>query len=60
MVDDPVLSLEPGTYRIVVRHEDYGERTVEMTVAEGEMVSELIPFAEIDEDELLRSLRLVE
>jgi serine/threonine protein kinase len=55
-----VLSLEPGTYRIVVRHEDYGERTVEMTVAEGEMVSELIPFAEIDENELLRSLRLVE
>jgi multidrug efflux pump subunit AcrA (membrane-fusion protein) len=54
------LSLEPGTYRIVVRHEDYGERTLEITVTEGEMVSELIPFAEIDEDQLLRSLGLVE
>ena len=55
-----VLSLEPGTYRIVVRHEDYGERTVEMTVAEGERVSELIPFAEFDETQLLQSLGLVE
>jgi hypothetical protein len=55
-----VLSLEPGTYRIVIRHDEFGERALEATVAEGEVVSELIPLAEVDEEQLLRSLGLGE
>jgi len=55
-----VLSLEPGTYKIVVRHDDFGERVIETTLTAGETASELIPLTEISEDQLLRSLGLVE
>jgi len=55
-----VLSLEPGTYRVVVRHDEFGERVIETTVTAGEIAAELVPLAEINEEQLLRSLRLVE
>lgn len=54
------LSLPAGSYQVVLRHGDLGERSVNATVAEGETAAELVPFAEISEDDLLRSLRLVD
>lgn len=55
-----VLSLEPGTYQIVVRHDEFGDRTIEATVTAGETVAELVSLAEIDERQLLKSLGLVD
>jgi len=43
-----------------LRHDEYGERVIDATVNAGETTAEWIPFAEIDDDRLLRSLGLVE
>lgn len=54
------VSLPPGSYLIVLRHGEFGERSLNATVTEGETAAEWVPFAEIGEDDLLRSLRLVD
>jgi hypothetical protein len=55
-----VVALAPGSYDIVLRNTQYGEKTVRADVLVGETTNEMVPFAEIDEDQLLRSLRLIE
>ena len=55
-----VVALAPGSYDIVLRNTLYGEKTVRADVVIGETTSKVGPFAEIDEDQLLRSLRLIE
>lgn len=55
-----VLTLAPGDYRVVLRHDQLGERTVPVSIEAGGTVSERVPLGEVDEAELLRSLGLVE
>jgi serine/threonine protein kinase len=55
-----VLSLPPGSYHVVLRSGEFGERSIDATVKTGETAAEWVPFAEIGEDDLLRSLRLVD
>jgi serine/threonine-protein kinase len=54
------ISLAPGSYQIVLRHDEFGERTIVATVTAGETAAEWVPLGEISENDLLRSLRLVE
>ena len=55
-----VVALAPGSYDIVLRNTQDGEKTIRADVVAGETTSEMVPFAEIDEDQLLRSLGLIE
>jgi len=55
-----VVALTPGSYDIVLRNAEYGEKTVRTDVVAGETTSEMVPFAEIDEDQFLKSLGLIE
>jgi serine/threonine protein kinase len=54
------ISLAPGSYQIVLRHDEFGERIIDAIVTAGETAAERVSFTEIDEDDLLKSLRLVE
>jgi serine/threonine protein kinase len=54
------LPLAPGSYRIVLRNDEFGEKTVDVEVKADTTTSEVVPFAEIGEEQLLRSLRLIE
>jgi len=55
-----VVTLAPGSYDIVLRNTDYGEKIVRADINGGETTSQMVPFAEIDEDHFLRSLGLIE
>ena len=55
-----VLSVDPGSYRIVLRNEDFGEKTVWAEVEAHETTNEPVTFAEIGEAEFLRSLGLMQ
>ena len=55
-----VVSLAPGSYDVILRNADYGEKIVRADVVGGETTTEMIPFAEIDEDQLLQSLGLID
>ena len=55
-----VIPLAPGTYEVLMRNAEYGEKTLTAHISAGETTSETTTFAEIDEDELLRSLRLTQ
>jgi hypothetical protein len=55
-----VLSLEPGSYRIVLSNDGSDERVIEATVAPGETTTELVPLNEITAEDVLDSLGLVE
>jgi len=55
-----VMPLAPGTYRIVARNADFGEKTVEAVIEADTTTTEVITLADLDEDQLLRSLRLID
>ena len=55
-----VLSVNPGSYRIVLRNEEFGEKTVTAEVEANETTNEPVSFAEIGEAEILRSLGLMQ
>jgi serine/threonine protein kinase len=54
------LSLAPGSYRIVVRNDSLGEEAVWAEVQADTTTRELVPLAEIEADQLLRSLGVLE
>jgi hypothetical protein len=55
-----VLSLEPGKYELVLRHDELGERTVPVSVSAGETSAEKVVLGDLDPTELLGSLGLGE
>jgi serine/threonine protein kinase len=54
------LSVNPGSYRIVLRNEDFGEKTVTAEVEADQTTNEPVSLAEIGEAEFLRSLGLMQ
>jgi len=54
------LPLAPGSYRIVLRNDEFGEKTIDVAVAADTTTSKVVTLAEIGEEQLLRSLRLID
>ncbi len=55
-----VVVLAPGSYKIVLRNTEYGEKTIQTDIVAGESTSEMVPLTDVDEDSFLRSLGLID
>jgi hypothetical protein len=54
------LSVEPGQYEVVLNNDSHGQRSFTVMVPSDETISETITFAAFSEDDLLRSLGVIE
>lgn len=55
-----VVALAPGSYEVVLRNTEHGEKTIQTDIVAGQTTSEVVPLADIDEDAFLQSLGLID
>jgi serine/threonine protein kinase len=54
------LSLVPGHYEVVVNNDEFGMRTIGVTVSASETITKTVALATISEEDLLRALGVME